>query len=225
MFTKILIVSIIVLLGSGCGSTNKQLDGLNENDYKIVQERLDFEKAQNAYMNFDIDKNTNESLTLLLDAHVRIMYKINLKGQKKTKVKSILHIDLTSDKRVHLDKLLIEKKDYYFDSVNNAVYLALDIPYIYLLDKKFSLNLSLAMITNKRKFVQRDITMLYETGPMKDNDENYMSFKYSKNFEADNVDPFILSMIQSEVQNANLSAFDTQYKNRHKRLLLGQDDD
>jgi hypothetical protein len=32
-------------------------------------------------------------------------------------------------------------------------------------------------------------------------------------------------MIQSEVQNANLSAFDTQYKNRHKRLLLGQDDD
>jgi len=221
IFTKSLIIASILLLSIGCGSSNKELAGLSDTEYKIVKERLDFEKAQKADMNFEIDKNTDKSLTLLLDAHVKIMYKINLKGAKKTKIKNVLHIELTSNKRVHLDKLLLEKKDFYFDSVNNAVYVAVDVPYIYLLDKKFKLNISMTMVTNKRQYARRDVTMLYETAPMKDNDENYMSFKYEKNFESDNVDAYILSMIEQELQQANLSAFDSEYKKRHSKFFNG----
>jgi hypothetical protein len=221
LFTKTLLASLLALLVVGCGSSNNELDGLNENDYKIVKERLDFEKAQNAYMNFDIDKDTDDSLTLLLDAHVKIMYKINLKGQKKNKVKNVLHIDLTSNDIVHLDKLLLEKKDYYFDSVNNAVYVAITIPYLYLLDKNFEMKLSLSMATTKRQLVRRTINMRYETAPMADNNEDYMSFKYVKNFEADNIDPFILSLIKKELEHANISAFDDNYIKRHQKIFNG----
>ena len=90
IFTKSLLISFIILLSVGCGSSNKELEGLNETDYKIVQERLDFERIQKTDMNFDIDKDTDKSLTMLLDAHIKIMYKINLAGVKKTKIKNIL---------------------------------------------------------------------------------------------------------------------------------------
>ncbi len=221
MFTKILLVSSIVILSVGCSSSNKELDGLNDTEYKIVKERQDFEKAQKADMNFNIDKNTDKSLTMLLDAHIKIMYKINLKGEKRTKIKNILYIELNSKKRVHLNKLLIEKKDYYFDSVNNAVYIAIVVPYIYLLDKKFTLDIDMTMVTNKRQLATREVSMLYETAPMQDNKEDYISFKYSKNFEADNIDPYILSMINSELEHANLSAFDSAYKKRHQKIFNG----
>jgi len=221
IFTKSLLISFIVLLSVGCGSSNKELQGLNETDYKIVQERLDFERIQKADMNFEIDKNTDKSLTMLLDAHIKIMYKINLAGVKKTKIKNILYVEVKSSKRVQLNKLLLEKKDYYFDSVNNAVYVAVNIPYIYLLDNKFKLDISLSMVTKKRQFVKRDVTMMYETGPMRDNGENYMSFKYEKNFESENLDAYVRSMIQSELRSANLSAFDTNYKSRHRKLFIG----
>ena len=223
IFTKISFVSLLILLSVGCGSSNKELSGLNDNDYKIVKERLDFEKAQKADMNFDIDKDTDKRLTLLLDAHVKIMYKINLKGEKRTKIKNVLYIEVNSNKRVQLNKLLLEKKDFYFDSVNNAVYVAIEIPYIYLLDKKFKLSLDMTMATSKRQLVKRAVSMLYETAPMSDNDENYMSFKYSKNFEADSVDPYILSMIESELQSTNLSAFDSDYKARHTKIFGEKD--
>jgi len=223
ILTKVLLVSFVALLSVGCGSSNNELSGLDEKDYKIVKERLDFEKAQKAYMTFDIDKNTDKSLTLLLDAHVKVMYKINLKGEKKTKIKNVLFIELSSNSKVHLEKLLLEKKDYYFDSVNNAVYVAIEIPYIYMLDKDFKLELDLTMATAKRKLAKRHVTMNYETAPMKDNDENYMSFKYSKNFESYDVDPYILSMIELELKNTNLSAFDKEYVNRHKKLLTGRE--
>ena len=223
IFTKSLLVTFIVLLSVGCGSSNKELAGLNENDYKIVQERLDFEKAQKADMNFDIDKSTDKSLTMLLDAHVKIMYKINLAGEKRTKIKNILFIELNSNRRVQLNKLLLEKKDFYFDSVNNAVYVALEIPYIYLLDGKFTLDVAMTMVTSKRQLVKRDVTMMYETAPMKDNDENYMSFQYTKNFESQNVDPYITSMINRELKSANLTAFDSDYKKRHQKIFMGND--
>lgn len=223
MFTKSLLISFIVLLSVGCGSSNKELAGLNETDYKIVQERLDFERIQRADMNFDIDKNTDTSLTMLLDAHIKIMYKINLNGVKKTKIKNILYVELNSHKRVQLNKLLLEKKDYYFDSVNNAVYVAVEIPYIYLLDNEFKLDIALTMITNKRQLVTRDVTMLYETAPMRDNGENYMSFKYERNFESENLDAYVRSVIRSELRSANLSAFDNDYKSRHKKLFIGND--
>jgi hypothetical protein len=221
IFTKSLLISFIILLSVGCGSSNKELEGLNETDYKIVQERLDFERIQKVDMNFDIDKDTDKSLTMLLDSHIKIMYKINLAGVKKTKIKNILYVELNSNKRVQLNKLLLEKKDYYFDSVNNAIYVSVEIPYIYLLDNKFKLDISLSMVTNKRQLVKRDVTMMYETRPMRDNDENYMSFKYEKNFESQDLDSYIRSMIHSELQNANLSAFDKDYKSRHRKLFTG----
>lgn len=219
LLTNIFYAFVLTLLVSACSSTNKELDGLDEVSYKIVQERLDFEKNQNPAMTFEIDKNTDSSLSMLLDAHIKIMYKINLKGSKSSKVKSILHIELNSDKRVKLHKLLIQKNDYYFDSVNNAVYVVIDMPYIYMLDKKLTLELSMSMITKKRKLVTRDISMHFETAPMQDNDEKYMSFKYENSFNSDKVDPFILSMIRSELRKSNKSNFDSDYVNRHKKLF------
>ena len=221
MFTKVSLLSFLITLIVGCGSSNKELSGLSDYDYKIVKERLDFERAQNADMNFDIDKNTNKSLTLLLDAHVKIMYKINLAGENKTKIKNVLFIELNSNKRIQLNKLLLERKDFYFDSVNNAVYVAIEVPYIYLFDKKFKLDVAMTMVTNKRQLVTRNISMMYETGPMSDNGESYMSFKYEKNFESNNLDDFISATIEDELRAANLSAFDKSYKNRHPKFFNG----
>jgi len=220
LFTKITLPALLLSLLVGCGgSSNKELEGLNDVEYKIVQERLDFEKNQNADINFEIDKNTDESLTMLLDAHTKIMYKINLKGEKNSKIKSILNVTLNSTGRINIHKLLIERKDYYFDSVNNALYVAIEVPYIYLLDKKCSLTLDLTMATKKRYLAKRSIKMLYETAPMRDNGENYMSFAYEKSFESDDVDEFILSMIQSELKQANLAHFDAAYKKRHNTFF------
>lgn len=218
-FIRRLFLVALILLFTACSSRNKELEGLDDASYKIVQERLDFEKNQQPAMTFEIDKNTNKSLSMLLDAHVKIMYKINLQGEKRSKVKSILHIESSANKKVKLHKLLIQKNDYFFDSVNNAVYLVIDIPYIYMLDKKLKLEISMSMVTKERELKQRNITMLFETGAMSDNGEKYMSFKYEKSFDSPDVDEYILSTIESELQHSKRSHFEKEYLARHRELF------
>ncbi|SFV58763.1 hypothetical protein MNB_SM-7-1384 [hydrothermal vent metagenome] len=218
-FISLFFVGIFSLFVVGCSSKNGELDGLSGEDYRIVQERLEFEKLQKAYMKFEIDKTSNKNLTLLLDGHVKIMYKINLAGEKKERIKSILYVELLSKEPVKVDRLLLEKRDYYFDSVNNALYVAVEIPYIYLLDKKYHFDLNLVMMRKDRKLVTRKIGMYYKTAPMRDNSEPYMSFKYEKSFESDEIDPLIITFIKKELQYANLKAFDQAYLKRHEELL------
>jgi len=219
LFTKTILTTLLFSFLVGCSSGNKELKGLNDAEYRIVQGRLDFEKSQDADINFEIDKNTDKSLTMLLDADTKIMYKINLKGQKRDKTKSILSVFETAKGRVNLNKLLIEKKDYYFDSVNNALYVAIEVPYIYLLDKKTSLELNIMMATKNRTLSVRNIKMLYETAPMKENGEKYMSFKYVKSFESDDVDEFILSEIKNELKHVDMKHFSDAYKKRHSKFF------
>lgn len=219
---KLLVVSLLTYLLSGCANhTNNALDGLNEMEYKIVQERLDFEKNQNADMQFEINAYTNVATQMLLDAHVKIMYKINLKQDEP--IKSVIHTTLSANNQMHFEKLLIEKKDYFFDSVNQALFLAIEIPYIYLLDNSTTLHLDIAMMNKKRQLRHRSIDITYETRAMQENSEDYMSFKFEKSFDSPNVDNYILKMIKNELRQAYLPAFDDAYKQRHSKLFELED--
>ena len=222
--TKIFTLLFLLLFTLSCGSKSSSYRSsthssshtkLNKNDYKIVQERMDFERNQQADMTFEIDKNTDTSLTMLLDAHVRIMYKINL----KKKMRNVLYAELISKKRVLFNKLLIEKRDFYFDSVNNTIYLVVSIPYIYLLDGKFKLDVAFHMIDKRRKQYTRNVELYYETKAMKENGEKYMSFKFVDDFNSPNVDRYIKSMMIRELKNSYVPAFERSYKKRHRKIF------
>jgi len=196
---------------SGCGGTPSPMDKLNVEEYKIVMGRKDFQKKQNADINFIIDKKTDNALVELSDAHIKIMFKINLDRNSKY----IQTIRLIQRNTLNLNRLLIPKKDYYYDSVSNAVYVSFVIPYIYLLDNKIYFNLQMNIADKNMKLHQRVLVLLIKTKPMRDNGEKYMSFQYEKDFKGNNIDPYIKSMIKKELQHTNVKRFDTSYKKRN----------
>jgi hypothetical protein len=203
------------LFFTGClGGASNELDGLNENEYQIVKERQDFEKKTQADINFDIESGTNENVTLLMDAHVTVMYRVALQD-----IKEITNIRLQEKKHLNINKLLIATKDYYYDSVNNALYVALRIPYVYMLESSFTYTMDIAMVDIQKLAQQRSLSLVFKSKPMSDNDESFLSFTYEDSFLSDNIDPFILNTIEAERAQTNLGRFSVEYRTKYEELL------
>ena len=215
IYISILFVSVVLFI-SGCGAGG-ELSGLNQNEYKIVKERQEFEKNQNAMMTFEVQNDTNDMLTMLLDAHVKIMYKINIDAVSK-----VASVSLIESKNLNLNKILIPTKDYYYDSVNESLYLAVDIPYIYMLENELSLDVNIIGsrgIGKKSTAFSKNIKINFQTQPMKANGQEYMSFEFEDGILSKDVDPFILCMIKMEVESANIDRFSQGYIHKYKSVL------
>lgn len=198
----------------GCGGASSELDGLNENEYQIVKERQDFEKKIAADMVFNIANETRENLTMLMDAHVTIMYRIELAG-----IKEISVAQLVEDEFLNINKTLIATRDFYYDSVNQALYFAVDVPYIYMLENHFSYKLHLSMIDQNKMYANKTVTLQFRAQPMSDNGESYLSFTYEDSILSDDVDPFILSTIEQELTQTNVARFAPNYRQKYASLL------
>jgi len=217
LFISLLLFLTFFMLG--CNGGNAELDGLNDIEYKIVRQRLDFEKNQKVDMNFEVESATDKALVMLSDAHVKIMFKINLGEKTKKEIKSLLHIRQKATKHIVIDKLLVEKKDYFFDSVNQAVYVAMSVPYIYMLDNRLKVDLEIVGISRKRILKTRNLTLYFEMKPMKENSKRYLSFEYLKSFDDENVDEMTQSIIAKELMQTNKKHLQKEYVLKHKKLL------
>ena len=199
----------------GCGGGNPELANLTEQEYKIVTERLDFEKNFDADMNFVVTSEAKSTKTMLMDAHVKIMYRIEMPKD----IREVLAVRFEEKERVRLDKLMIPKKDYFYDSVNKAVFVGMKIPYIYMLDGILRTTLLVGYTDKARRFHTRALPIVFETRPMEENGQKYPSFRYLESFDSEKVDSFIVEAIRQEVRHANISRFDKEYIARHKALF------
>lgn len=211
LFINFLLLSLIIFL-IGCSSSVEP--GMKKSNYQIIKEREEFEKKVNADLITTIENNTHTSLSLLMDAHVKILYKIDLPQTYEVSL-----VKLKEDKNLNINKYLIPIKDYYHDTVTEALYLALEIPYIHILDNELSYSLQITTTNKKKEYKEKKYTLVFRTKPMSDNGEKYLSFEYKNSFYDEDIDPFIKAMIIQEKQNANLNRFSKEYIQKYSKLL------
>jgi hypothetical protein len=212
LFINLLILSLSFFI-LGCGGASGEA-GMGKSSYQIIKEREDFEQKANAHITTTIEANTHTSLAMLMDAHVKILYKIDL-----PQTYDISLIALNEGKNLNIHRFLIPTKEYYYDSVSKALYLTLEVPYIHLLDNELTYSLELTTTNLAKLYETKEYTLVFRTKPMADNGEEFLSFEYKNSFDDANIDAFIKNTIALEKQNAAIQRFSADYVKRHASIL------
>lgn len=195
----------------GCGGAS---NGIDKSSYQIIKEREDFEQKANAHLTTNIEANTYMSLALLMDAHVKILYKIDM---PQTYDVSLIAIDESKNLNIH--RFMLPTKEYYYDSVTKALYLTLEVPYIHILDNELVYTLKLYTTNVAKQYEEKKYTLAFRTKPMADNGEEYLSFEYKNSFDDADIDEFIKNTIALEKQSAAIQRFSADYVRRHASVL------
>jgi len=208
---KIFISLIIIMFSvTSCSLT---MSDTEKKEYQLIKDRNKFISKHPYSMEFKIKNSSHAISTMLLDAQTTFLYSINI-----SEASQILAIEIINNDEWNIHRLMVPKKEYFWDQLNSEVLLPMTIPYIYTINNEIKFKLNIYILTHLNQVIKKEKTISFISKPLKDNGENYKSFNYSESLLDQNIDPFIKAELIKEIQQVDLNRVNYRLKEKINKL-------
>ena len=203
---------LLVLLFFGCESLKVQKKDpikptreYTKQEYEIIKQRDEFIAKINPVATQLLNKLSTKNIIYLVDLNQPLLFTIPIKDFKH------IHYIEAKQKQLAIDHLLIENAEYFYNSVDQNLYLVFNLPYVYFIEDRriFDITIVGAPKPNKTEkspkasaINKRSMQFEFVYQPMSNPNEGRFTFDYIKMLDK-NIASYIKQSIAQEKARLN----------------------